>query len=637
MKTRARSIVALCLLLTAVLFQASCTETRPAGVMTIDDVHQSEEVIEGLRAPLAKLTKGLMNLGFPDAQSRSIFEPRVTFTDLASEAATEWTPILDLGVREANWPAAASARSAERDDLVLWSGFLASVDFLHHFNFYNVRGEFDGIEKSSYRTETGFKGLAQLESGNLASVKGRLEILWRAERPDPSREERIWRIAELTSMSFKLTTANRPLFSDVAPHAFDEADRERLLPSLADQNMIEDIVGARNGTFDIEQDLADVRKKSKVEGSNYGLNQVAVVDIDRDGFDDFYYSSFDGRAFFFRNRGDGSFEEIAEELGLALELVHGAFFADLDNDGDADVFITYFNREDGVHYLRNENGRFVERNDLIDTPMRGWTLPISVADYDNDGLLDVFLARYAVPYINGVMARNEAAINEGREPESRFLFMSDEESDELFEHLDRPDSNPIWKFPGPPNLLLKNMGGGRFTRAPNSKSLETYWNTLAAAWSDFDRDGDIDLYVANELGPNALMRNEGDGTFVDVSNEVTGETGWGMGASWGDYDNDGRPDIYITNMFSKAGLRIAGQMDSSADLVKSARGNSLMRNGVDGFTLASGLEPPAALVEAADFAWGGGFGDLTNDGVLDLYVPASMMTIPREVATLGDL
>ncbi len=637
MKIRARSIVALCLLLPAVLFQVSCTETRPAGAMTIDEVHQSEEVIEGLRAPLAKLTKGLMNLGFPDAQSRSIFEPSITFTDLVPEPPSEWTPILDLGLREASWPTAENARSAERGDLVLWSSFLDSVDFLHHFNFYNVRGRFDDIEKSSYRTETGFKGLAQLTSGKLASVKGRLEILWRAERPDPSREERIWRIAELTSTSFELTTANRPLFSDVAPHAFDEVDRETLLPSLADQNMIEDIVGARTGTFDIERDLAEDREESKVEGSNYGLNQVAVVDIDRDGFDDFYYSSFDGRAFFFRNRGDGSFEEVADELGLALELVHGAFFADFDNDGDSDAFITYFNREDGVHYLRNENGRFVERNDLIDAPLRGWTLPISVADYDNDGLLDVFLARYAAPYINGVMARNEAAINEGREPETKFLFMSDEESEKLFEHLDRPDSNPIWKFPGPPNLLLKNMGDGRFARAPNSESLETYWNTLGAAWSDFDRDGDIDLYVANELGPNALMRNEGDGTFVDVSNEVTGETGWGMGASWGDYDNDGRTDIYVTNMFSKAGLRIAGQMHSSADLVKSARGNSLMRNGVDGFTLASGLEPPAALVEAADFSWGGGFGDLTNDGVLDLYVPGSMMTIPEEVATIGDI
>jgi hypothetical protein len=279
----------------------------------------------------------------------------------------------------------------------------------------------------------------------------------------------------------------------------------------------------------------------------------------------------------------------------------------------------------------------VQRNDLIDVPIRGWTLPISVADYNNDGLLDIFLARYAAPYINGVLARNEAANKEGRETESKFLFMGDDESEELFAQLDRPDSNPIWKFPGPPNLLLKNIGGGKFTRVPNSESLENYWNTLGAAWSDFDRDGDMDLYVANELGPNELMRNEGDGTFVNVSNEVTGETGWGMGVSWGDYDNDGRTDIYVTNMFSKAGLRIAEQMQSSADLVKSARGNSLMRNGVDDFTLASGLEPPTALVEAADFSWGGGFGDLTNDGVLDIYVPGSMMTIPKEVATVGDI
>jgi hypothetical protein len=183
---------------------------------------------------------------------------------------------------------------------------------------------------------------------------------------------------------------------------------------------------------------------------------------------------------------------------------------------------------------------------------------------------------------------------------------------------------------------LKNQGDGRFALAPGSETLVHYYNTLATAWSDFDRDGDMDIYVTNELGPNFMMRNMGDGTFQDISDDVTGDVGWAMGATWGDYDNDGQTDVYVTNMFSKAGKRIAEQMHSGEGIVKSARGNTLMRNSSDGFIKVSGLEEPSALVAAADMSWGAAFVDLNNDGALDLYVPAGGYSMPKEVATIGD-
>ncbi|MEE8607314.1 MAG: VCBS repeat-containing protein, partial [Nitrospiraceae bacterium] len=260
---------------------------------------------------------------------------------------------------------------------------------------------------------------------------------------------------------------------------------------------------------------------------------------------------------------------------------------------------------------------------------------ISVADYNNDGLLDVYLGGYAGAYLAYMELANERALAKGETPTDRIPWLSEEESKKIFQLMRSPDAHPISNIPGPPNWLLENLGGGRFRRAENSETASVAFNTMATGWSDIDRDGDMDLYVVNEGGPNQLLNNSG-GTFTDISNKDSGEIGFGMGVSFGDYDNDGRTDVYTTNMFSKAGTRIAEQMQSSEIVAQSARGNSLIRNGPDGFYKVSGLEPPALQVEAADFGWGGSFADLNNDGHLDIYVPAGLYSMPAEVATIGD-
>jgi hypothetical protein len=213
--------------------------------------------------------------------------------------------------------------------------------------------------------------------------------------------------------------------------------------------------------------------------------------------------------------------------------------------------------------------------------------------------------------------------------------MDDAEGREVLRR-NREDGHALSRIYGPFNWLLVNRGGGRFERASNVGDLEGEFSTLATAWSDIDLDGDMDLYIVNEAGPNQMMRNNGDGTFTEISNDVTGEIGFGMGAALGDYDNDGRSDIYTTNMYSKAGLRISEQMSSSEIVTQSARGNTLMRNTVDGFMKISSLDASGIQVEAADFGWGGAFADLNNDAHLDLYVPAGMQSVPAEVATIGD-
>ena len=162
------------------LVLASCDRSEQPRPRTAEEVEQSENVIEGLRPQLAALAKGVLNLSFPDVQSRSIFEPEVSVTDLAASPPTAWTPVLDLGARRASWPATPRASSASRDDLALWEEYLETVDFFHHFGFHNIRGGFTDDSGDRYRTVTTFDGLAQLSSGEIESVTWTVEMQVRA-------------------------------------------------------------------------------------------------------------------------------------------------------------------------------------------------------------------------------------------------------------------------------------------------------------------------------------------------------------------------------------------------------------------------------------------------------------------------
>ena len=248
----------------------------------------------------------------------------------------------------------------------------------------------------------------------------------------------------------------------------------------------------------------------------------------------------------------------------------------------------------------------------------------------SDGLLDVYLISYNGHHIGPMAASLERARRSGADPAPNFTGMTAEESREVANRL-FGDGEPFINIPGPPNVLLRNTGGLKFERAGDAGPAEPYYQSMAAAWSDIDLDGDMDLYVANEGGPNQLVRNDGDGRFTDITDEATSDVGFGMGVSFGDYNEDGLLDLYVTNMYSKAGQRISDVMGSEQRIVSSARGNSLMRNTGSGYELMAG-----SVVEAADFGWGGSFLDVNNDGRLDLYAPAGYVTMPSEVAVAGD-
>jgi len=337
----------------------------------------------------------------------------------------------------------------------------------------------------------------------------------------------------------------------------------------------------------------------------YGNNGITAGDFDNDGFDDLYVCQPAGLPNrLYRNRGDGSFEDVTEKAGVGvLDGTACALFADFKNKGVQDLLVV--SGSGPLLFLNQGDGTFQIKRDAFNfkSPPQGTFTHAALADYDRDGRLDIYFCLYSyyvgldqyhypVPYFD---ARN-----------------------------------------GPPNFLFHNEGNAMFVDATDAAGLNVDNNrySFACAWGDYDSNGLPDLYVANDFGRGNLYRNNGDGTFACVSSEAHAEdVGAGMSACWSDFDNDGREDIYVANMWSSAGQRVAAQKPfhekSSEDILalyrRNARGNSLYRNEGNGkFRNIS----QQAGVEMGRWSWCSDSWDFDHDGYPDLYVANGYISAP---------
>lgn len=327
-----------------------------------------------------------------------------------------------------------------------------------------------------------------------------------------------------------------------------------------------------------------------------GHNGIAIGDVNNDGLEDLYVAMGTGLPnLLLVRKKDGTLEDRAQEAGVAwLDDTKGVAFADMDNDGDQDLVMAIGN---AIVLAKNRgDGNFARIVTMrAATPAAFYS--IAIADYDEDGDLDIYGCRYVkVQY--GVS-------------------------------VPRPfhDANN-----GPSNHLLRNEGQDRFRDVTTRVGLAAN-NTrfsLACRWIDFDLDGDMDLYVANDFGRNNLYRND-RGRFTDAARAAGVEDqAAGMGISVGDYDLDGKPDFYVTNMYSAAGNRVAYQSrfaseagDSKRQIQRFSVGNTLFRNLGDGrFADVS----DRARVRMGRWGWGARFIDLNNDGYDDIVAPNGFLT-----------
>ncbi len=334
---------------------------------------------------------------------------------------------------------------------------------------------------------------------------------------------------------------------------------------------------------------------------SYAWNGSASADVDGDGLWDVFHPS-DGRNFLYMATGAGTFEEEAESRGLiGPDMGTGAVFFDFDNDGDQDLFVAHegWTGADGSAmgetaklYLNDGSGAFEMVTDDIglDVSLVGYSA--TAFDYDMDGWLDVFVCGY------------------GR--------VEDEHNNSWIEATN-----------GKPNGLFRNIKGERFEDVALEAGVRgTSWSYASAA-ADYDLDGDLDLYVANDYGLNRFYRNEGDGSFKDVAEELgLLDRGNGMGVSFGDLNNDGLLDVYVANMSSTAGNRILDRLKDDVDeevyemLKKTAAGNTIFLRSGDGF---EALPSEAGGVNAS-WAWSPMLCDFDLDGRTDIFVTNGFVT-----------
>jgi len=326
-----------------------------------------------------------------------------------------------------------------------------------------------------------------------------------------------------------------------------------------------------------------------------GGGGVAWIDYNNDGFPDLFLVNgctlelWKQKACplsrLYHNNGDGTFTDVTAGSGLDHRgWGMGVCVGDYDNDGFDDLYVTYYGGN--VLYHNNGNGTFTDVTDKAGVRGHGWGMGCAFGDYDNDGSLDLYVADYVDVDILHLPAPG-SALNCTYRGIATFCGPRG--------------------LPGGRDILFHNNRNGTFSDVTEKAGIDKDRDYgLGVVWGDYNHDGRLDIYVANDSTPSSLYRNNGDGTFTDVGVEAgvaygsEGQEQAGMGTDFGDYDNDGWLDI-IKGNFS----------DDS---------KNLYHNNHDGTFTDVGFPAGIGAVSWLYTTFGAKFLDYDNDGWKDIVL-----------------
>jgi hypothetical protein len=315
---------------------------------------------------------------------------------------------------------------------------------------------------------------------------------------------------------------------------------------------------------------------------------VSVVDFDRDGWQDLYVtnSGEGSRNSLYRNQGDGTFRDVASELGIGdvnqaeTGVSMGAVWGDYDGDGYEDLFLYKWGRPELFH---NDAGRsFTRATEKAGLPLWANANTALWFDYDRDGRLDLFVGGYYPESVN------------------LWHLSTTRMMPESFEYAQN----------GGRKYLFHNLGDGKFEEVSAQMGINTRRWALASAAADLRGTGYPDLFIANDYGVSELFINEGGKGFREVgqSSGVGFAPKSGMNAAFGDIMNQGKLSVYVSNI-SEEGVLIQGNNLWVPKEQSAANGEPQYDN------LAREMN-----VEMGGWSFGAQFGDLNNDGALDIYL-----------------